>query len=163
MKRLFLVSLAFLLLTASAWGETWRIVAGQGLEGKVVIGTPLSDMDRLFTRTETSSARNMIYWVWYREGLQAHIDKDKVYQLIIATGSANVGGKPVEFVADGGIRIGATLPDIERVYGRNYQSRTLKTASGHPQEIYYVYPPQGIGFVLKAGRLHQIWVWPKSS
>lgn len=163
-KRFFLVCLACLVLSCGAGAETWTIDGGKGLGDKITLGMPLSTLDQFLTRTETSQTWGKeVYWVWYKEGLQAHIDQDKVYQLIITAPSAVIGGVQVDYVGQGGIRIGASLDDIERIYGRNHQSRPLKTAKGSPQEIYYVYPPQGIGFVLKAGRLHQIWVWPKAS
>ncbi len=141
--------------------DVWPIIPGKGIDDKITLDMPLSAMDQLLTRSKTSKdLRNIVYWVWYKEGIQAHIAYNKVYQLVITSSRATIKGKDVDLVARGGIRIGATLNDITKVYGRNYLARTLKTAKSAPKQVYYVYPPQGIGFVLKAGRLYQIWIWP---
>lgn len=148
------------MLQTAVWAAPWKIVPGSGV-GPLTIGGDWKTFDPMLTREKVIQDSYAVKWASYKEGIELHLDKGRVLQIIVHNPSAVVKGAPVELEAEGGIRVGSTVQQMEQAYGRNYTAQDLIIGKHKTGETYYVYPSRGIGFIAKGGQISQISVWPR--
>ena len=153
-----------LLLSSQAWAAPWKIQPGVGV-GPVLLGAELKSTDPSLSKNlnieEKIADGGILKWVKYKEGLELHIDRGKILQIIVHR--ATMAGKqgPLELEAEGGIKIGSTVQQMEQMYGRGYTAQDLKVAKSQASETYFAYVSKGIGLIACQGRIVQIAVWPR--
>ena len=153
-----------LLLSARAWSAPWKIQGGVGI-GPAVLGADLKAIDpnlsKFFNIEEKIDDGGILKWIKYKEGLELHIDHGKILQVIVHSATMISKQGPLELEAEGGIKVGSTVLQMEQMYGRGYTSENLKVAKSQPAETYYAYVSKGLGLIASQGRIIQIAVWPR--
>ncbi len=152
-----------LLVGAAAWAGPWKIDAGVGV-GTITLGS--DSVAAAKSLGENSSFKVTSGLRCVRDdpsGLLFQYDpaNGKIVMVTVSKAVGTVGGQPVNFAGEGGITIGATIPQVELAYGKDFEARDLKTGRTERPMVYYAYKKKGIGFQFQGGSLIEISVWPK--
>ena len=149
-------------LTGAGWAAPWKVQPGVGI-GPVHLGADAKVADANFTREETLQDVGVVTWVKYKEGVELHMDRGKILQVIVH--NANLSGKSgaIEVEGDGGIKVGSTVQQMEQALGKNYVARDMheNIRKGEPMVTYYAYTTKGVGFEVRMNKIFQIAIWPK--
>ena len=148
-------------MSGLGWAMPWKIQPGFGV-GPITLSADPRVADGSLVREDTMKSGGQPIWIKYKEGLELHMERSKVLQIIVHNATMSTKQGPVELEGEGGIKVGMTVAQMEQVLGRNYQARDLKgTAKTQPTETYYAYTSKGIGCIARQGRVFQIAIWPK--
>ncbi|CAN0350611.1 unnamed protein product [Phaeothamnion confervicola] len=149
-------------LAGSALAAPWKVQPGVGI-GPVHLGSDTKVADANFTREETIQDVGVVTWVKYKEGLELHMDRGKILQVIVHSPALAGKSGSFEIEGDGGVKVGSTVQQMEQALGKNYVARDMheNIRKGEPMVTYYAYTTKGVGFEVRAGKIFQIAIWPK--
>ena len=165
MRSLRGVLFSLLVLSAAAWAQqAWTVAPGKSVGPLVLNMSPAQISAQLAPSEIIGSANNPIF-VRYggKEGSEDVLVQyagNKAVMITLNKATVKTKSGPVAWTPPNGAGIGVGWNVAEPALGRNYQSRDLKVAKGHPREVYYAYGSRGLGFRTKAGVIVQVDVWP---
>lgn len=140
-----------------AWAAGWTIVPGSSV-GPLALGASWKTCDALLHRDDKDAVIQDaagVHYARYKEGIDLHVDRGNILEIIVKS--------PTSMTVEGGIKVGATVNQMEAAFGRSYTAQALKVAKSQAPETYYAYTSRGIGFIARSGVIYQIAVWPKKN
>ena len=159
MRRILLGGLMLLASTSSLLAAPWKVTPGGGV-GPISLGGPSAPADAVLARDDVIQDGGIVKWIKYKGGLEIHLDRGKVLQIVLHDATLSTKQGPAEVEVEG-VTIGSPVQLMERTLGRDYIARDLKVARGYPSETYYAYTKRGVGFIARQGKIFQIAIWPK--
>ncbi len=165
MRGLRRVLFSLLVLSAAAWAQQgWKMEPGKGVGPLTLDMSPTQIATQLAPSEFIGSPNNPVF-VRYggKEGSEDVLVQyvaNKAVMITLNKATVKTKSGPVTWTPPSGAGIGVGWNVAEPALGRNYQSRDLKVAKGHPREVYYAYGSRGLGFRTKAGVIVQVDVWP---
>lgn len=170
MKKLAVMSALVALLALGARAEDWTITPGQGV-GPIRLGMKLSEVEKPtkklpqgkgpLSRMDTQNVYNKQKKTWvigYTKYNGIEIQWDPVsIQIVVNKPTISVGGRTINLVGPGGLRVGGGQTSLETTLGKWDEARDLKPLKATTM---YVYKAKGMHVIVKSGRIDSITIFP---
>ena len=157
--KTILYALVFLLISVStATAETWAVAPGQGV-GPVKLGQSPEQINSHMPGTSVLGSKRNLRFVRYGKHALVEYSAMKAVMITLNKPVIKSAAGSIRWTPPSGAGIGVPWSVAESKLGRNYTARTLKTAKGHPKEVYYAFTRKGLGFRTKGGRIVQVDIW----
>ncbi len=157
-RRIFL---CFVLMCHLAFAQgAWEVTPGVGV-GPVKLDQSPQQINSLLAPTEVMGTSRNPRFIRYGDNVLVEFNVGKAIMISLHSNSFTSKAGQASIKLNGGVGVGSPFTQVESVYGRNYISQELKTAKGHPREVYYAYKGLGLGFRIKAGRVAHIDVFSR--
>ena len=159
--RNWLVALILILgLAACAGAEDWNWQAGVGI-GPIKLGLPMLAPTALLTPDRKLEGNMGGIYLTYKEQIETQCQDGKIVQIVVLRSNFNSRKGPVAIKFPRNLQIGSPSGLMEQALGRNYQSKNIPTAKGHPVRTYYAYTSLGLGVLTEGGNVLQFDIFPR--